>query len=388
MSIQIKDGDFILNGTSSTLVAKTLQGAGLSDAIVAEIVGGWFVGVTGEAQPVPFGFSTDVQTVDPNCAVTYSRDFAHVDWIDGESRVQAGMTPEELGINARFHALENEFDAIADQFATLGSCVVEIRSDLVGVVNELEAKITTLQNQIHALQQAKPSEKPTILGTATVADKEVFVTQFQDQFKFVDFASSALGRSGDGLVRPTGFTPETWQPDDFVTFADGLRRTFALPEVEELLAGRPVTVGALRTSPVTSTLTLPTGEALGALLATLPADATFESPAEVVASVLERTVSELPREKVGTVRTEIVTGEAAERTGSALLNSSVVSLGFDETTAKSLSEAGFGTVGRLAGADPRAVADALAKVGADPRAAGRFVARAAVARAVRNVGVR
>ncbi len=396
MAVQITSDEFILNGTSSKLVAKTLKGAGLDDSRVAEIIGGWFIGVTGAAQPSPFDFTTDVQTTDPNCAITYSRQFTHFDWIDGESRVQAGLTPEELGLNARFHGLENEFDAIAQQFTQLGSCVAETRSDLAGVVGELEAKITALQNEIHALQQAKKADqKPTILGTTKVADKEVLITQFDDKFRFVDFGSQVVGGlgglTGGGVVgpRPEVFDPVAWQPEEFVDFSDGLRKTLASPEVLELwAAGTPVTVADLRAAPATATLVLPTGEALGAVLAGLSPETSFENVNQAVGAVLEHTVSELPDANVGAVRTSVLTGEAAGRTGTELLNSSVVGLGLDATMTKVLSTAGLRTVGDLATADPLVVASALAGAGADPTVAGSLVARAGLASALGNIGRR
>jgi hypothetical protein len=393
MPVQITGDEFILNGTSSKLVAKTLKGAGLDDSRVAEIIGGWFIGVTGAAQPSPFDFTTDVQTTDPNCAITYSPQFTHFDWIDGESRVQAGLTPEELGLNARFHALENEFGAIAQQFTQLGSCVAETRSDLVGVVGELEAKITALQNEIHALKQAKKADqKPTILGTTKVADKEVLITQFEDKFRFVDFGSQVVGGlAGGGAVgpRPDVFDPIAWQPEEFVDFSDGLRKTFTSPEVQELwAAGTPVTVADLRAAPATATLVLPTGEALGSVLAGLSPETSFENVNQAVGIVLEHTVSELPDVNAGAVRTSVLTGEAVDRTGAALLNSSVVGLGVDVAMAKVLSTAGLRTVGDLATADPLVVASALAGAGADPTVAGSLVARAGVASALRNVGRR
>ncbi len=391
MAIELKNGEFILNGTSSTLITKTLQNAGLKDSAVAEIIGGWFVGVTGSANPAPFDFTTDVQTVDPSCAITYARDFAHVDWIDGESRVQAGLTPEELGFNARFHAIENEFDAIAAQFGQLGSCVSEIRSDLVGVVKELEAKITTMQNEIHALQQTKKTEqKPTILGTTKVADRDVLITQFADEFKFVDFASKPLV-GGGGVVgpRPEVFQPVEWKPQRFVDFSDGLRKTFTSPEIVKIFEekGGPVTVQDLRTSPATATLVLPTGEALGSVLAALPADTAFADPSAAVEVVLEHAVAGLPNANAGTVRESVLVGDAATRTGAALLNSGVAGLGVDDTTAKALSVAGLGTVGTLSVASPVLVATALSNAGVDPTVAGSLVARAGIARAVRNIGL-
>lgn len=386
MSVTIKDGDFILNGTSSRVVAHTLRGAGLSDVAVAEIVGGWFVGVTGAARPVPFDFTTDVQEIDPDCAITYSRDFTHVDWIDGESRVQAGLTPEELGFNARFHAIENEFDNIASQFTDLGRCVGGIRADLVGVVKELEAKITTLQNQIHALEQTKKPERPSLLGTTKIGDKEVFVTQFEDKFKFVDFVGRDLGDIGPRPVQPQPFDPRVMRPDELVTFTDGLRRTLDQTEVVRMFeAAQPVTVAELRTSPATSTVTLPTGEALGAVLADLPADLSFDTPGAVVSAVLDHIVAALPEEQAGEVRSTVVSGDALGRIGAGLLNSSVTELGLDADTSRALSAAGLNTIGHLAGADPKRVAGALSDAGVSSTVATSVVARAALARALRDV---
>src|SRR5439155_12411403 len=42
--------------------------------------------------------------------ITYNRTFTHADWIDNEDVVQAGG---EKGFNAKFHALETEFDNIS-----------------------------------------------------------------------------------------------------------------------------------------------------------------------------------------------------------------------------------------------------------------------------------
>ena len=386
MAIDITDKGFIINGTASDVVAKSLLGAGLSNAAIAEIIGGWFVGVTGAAEPVPFRFTTDVEASDPACAVTYGRDFAHTDWIDGESRVQAGMTPEELGFNARFHGIENELDAIAQQFQDLGTCARAIRSDLVGVVKELEAKITALQNEIHARrQEEKPVPGPKFLGTATVEDKQILITQFDDQFKFVGFQEQPI-RIPDvrGPVNPV----EPVRPDWLIDVTAGLSEVLTQPEVEVLWEpGEEVTVGDLRANPATAAITLPTGNTLGQVLATMPADTAFSSPTEAVTLIMEHLVAGLSEDAATEVRTEVVTGDAVGRTGGALLNSSVTGLGLDEDTTRAVVEAGFGTVGRLAGASPTEVATALRAHGLAPEAASQVVARAVVARAVRNVGV-
>jgi hypothetical protein len=388
MSIEIKDGEFILNGTPSSVVAKTLQGAGLKESAVAEIIGGWFVGVTGAAQPVPVKVTTAVEDTDPKCTVTYNRDFTHIDWIDGESRVQAGMTPEELGFNARFHAIENEFDAVATQLNRFGSCAAGIRSDLAGVVKELEAKITALQNEIHARrQEEKPPTGPKFLGTATVDDKPILITQIADEFKFVGFQEQPIRIPDLKIpVKPVDPNPD---PRILLDLTAGLTHVLTAPGVEELWqAGGPVTVGDLRTSPRTATVVLPTGEALGAVLATMPANAEFDNPAVAVAEVVEHLVAGMSRETSTTVREHVVTGEAAARTGGALLSSSVASLGFDEQVTHALAAAELGTVARLANAEPTVVANALRTAGLDPAGASGVLAQAVVARAVRNVVVR
>ena len=40
-----------------------------------------------------------IQPTEPGCAYTFTRTFEHADWLDFESLVQAGKTPEESGIN-------------------------------------------------------------------------------------------------------------------------------------------------------------------------------------------------------------------------------------------------------------------------------------------------
>lgn len=48
--------------------------------------------------------------------ITYKKTFAHSDWVDGESIVQASG-PD--GFNIRFHGCEQEFDTISATFGTV-----------------------------------------------------------------------------------------------------------------------------------------------------------------------------------------------------------------------------------------------------------------------------
>lgn len=387
--IDITSTGFTINGVSSGTVATTLKQAGLSNASIAEIVGGWFVGVTGSSTPAPFDIMTDVSLTDPSCLVDYLRSFAHTDWMDGESRVQAGMTPEELGFNARFHAIENEFDSIASQFNRLGACVGDIRSDLAGVVTELESKITTMQNQIHALEQAdKPSvSKPELLGAAQIGGKDVFVTKFGNDFKFVEFASkSIISPPGGSVVNPgVRFRPESLVPSGVVDLVADVETTLSYPDIADLFeGGRPVSVGDLRN--VASTAVLRGGVALGSVIATMPAETRFTSAAEAVSAIAEHVTTLVPAEAAAELRGAVLSGEGADRTGTALLNTGVTVVGADNDTAGLLSNAGFGTMSRLSNATTTEVISSVRATGAavDPETVRTLVARAHVGRALRN----
>jgi hypothetical protein len=56
--------------------------------------------------------------------ITYTREFTHEDWRDGEDIVQAGG---EKGFNEKFHALEGEFDKIATVISQLSDVINQIQ---------------------------------------------------------------------------------------------------------------------------------------------------------------------------------------------------------------------------------------------------------------------
>jgi hypothetical protein len=56
--------------------------------------------------------------------ITYTRTFAHNDWIDGESIVQASG---ENGFNTRFHGCEKEFDTISATFRQVNTALKSIQ---------------------------------------------------------------------------------------------------------------------------------------------------------------------------------------------------------------------------------------------------------------------
>lgn len=158
--IDFSGDEITVGGVTGRQLISGLRTAGLSD----EAIGSVLAQLIGPAQTLlpaaaitspPFTFQTQIAQTAPDCIPTYQRAFVHPDFFDGLTVVQAGTTPEELGFNARFHALEAEFDAVALDLYKSGNCIAELRRELYGLARELEVKIT----QIDELLQAKGKEK-------------------------------------------------------------------------------------------------------------------------------------------------------------------------------------------------------------------------------------
>jgi hypothetical protein len=146
------DGENVLiDGVPTNRLVEQLKAAGLSDDAVTDVLG-WLLtrapAVVAAAAPQAFRFQTEIAQTAPECAADYTRGFVHPDFFDGLTVVQASETPEELGFNVRFHAIEGDFDAIANNLFRLSNCLAELRSELFGVARELETKITEIEDKL------------------------------------------------------------------------------------------------------------------------------------------------------------------------------------------------------------------------------------------------
>ena len=385
----LKD-DIIINGTATAKVVDALRQARVADTHIVDIVGNWSVGATRTPTPTAFRFTTDVQANDANCASTYGRAFAHTDWIDGESRVQAGMTPEELGFNARFHAIENEFDAVAAQLDRVGRCAQELRADLLGIVNELQSKITSMQNAIHGLQQDRDDgdrNGPAILGTIDVGGISKFVTKFGNDFKFVSMDTAPI--MTDPKVYERGvFDPKVMSPDRMRVLVDEIDGVMDNPTISRLfVGGTPVTVADLRRN--ASNVTLPSGVTIGSLLANADATTRFESPGDAVGGIVGVIAEDLPAATVTELRRDVFEAVAVDRTGSAVLNSNVAGA---VTGAAGVNDAlvgaGVARVGDVSGSRPSVLVDRVVAGNAavDSGAVRVAINNAVLAGAIRNLG--
>ncbi|MFF4911221.1 hypothetical protein ACFY2T_40880 [Streptomyces sp. NPDC001260] len=370
--ISFLDKDMLVNGVSTQLVAGTLKASGLAEHKIGEILGWWIVGATGNSRPVPFDFVTDVQQSDPATDVTYARAFVHTDWVDGEDRVQAAATPEELGFNARFHAIENEFDAVRAQFVRLAGGVMELRTDLVGVVRELESKLTALQDDLFDLR-AKVTPPPAspgnlgVLGTVKIGDKSAFISQTGDGFQLLEFAGTTLGetvKKFPHIVDPeTVFDPLRARPDLVLQTVAGLEDLMTTPGVRELVERPGATVADLRSA--VGGAALANGITAASVLAALPADQPLDGVAGTVTLVTRHVVQLLPAGTTTAVLGQAVSDETVRNTPAAELGTeSAAIVGLDAEIAGALAGAGIDTtVSGLSQLSAAEVAQQLAAAG-------------------------
>lgn len=378
------DRDVLIDGVSTAEVASTLQAAGLAERRIGEILGYWYVGATGRTKPADVDLSSLVHREDPACEVTYERQFAHEDWFDGEDRVQAAATPEELGFNARFHAIENDLDAIAAQLAGLGACAAGLRGDLVAVVRALESRLNVMAHQIYELGADVRPVKPGggglgVLGTVKIGDKEAYITNYGNDFRLVEFEGSTIGTGGRQVVTepPRVFVPGTVRPVDVVEIVAGLEDVLSTPVLRDLV-GRGTTVADLRT--VGDAVTLPGGISLASVIAGMPAGTRLEGVDGALETITAHVAASLPAETAEAATAEVLTDDTL-RTGSAdaVGAASGGGIGLSATTLTVLGAAGLDvTIGGLAGASTRMLAGELSEQGLE---VSTDVLRGAVARA-------
>jgi hypothetical protein len=107
------------------------------------------------ANAVEIACVAGLQAEEPGCAYTFTRTFEHLDWLDFESLVQAGKTPEESGINDRFHKIEADLDALGDNVRRAFACLEALRAQLRVCLNEI---VTALAANNKEKEQGKDTK--------------------------------------------------------------------------------------------------------------------------------------------------------------------------------------------------------------------------------------
>jgi hypothetical protein len=161
--IEFSGDDLLIDGVPGKQFVTALKAAGIPDESVTTLLGqliarvppGRIVARPPDAAAAQFTFQTRIEPAAPECAADFSRSFFHPDFFDGLTPVQAAQSPDELGFNERFHAIETDLDAVATNLARLSNCLAELRSQVSSLEGELEAKLT----EIDARLETKGKEK-------------------------------------------------------------------------------------------------------------------------------------------------------------------------------------------------------------------------------------
>jgi len=136
-----------LGGMTPEKVFEVLQTTGVSASDAGVLVSSWIFDNFGFAQRT-FAYGETLAASEPGCVSTFDRTFSHVDWIDGQSVVQAQQSPGESGFNDRFHKIEADLDALGANVAAVFACVAELRKSLHDRFEEVRAELNRIDADI------------------------------------------------------------------------------------------------------------------------------------------------------------------------------------------------------------------------------------------------
>jgi hypothetical protein len=174
--IEFSGEEVLIDGVPSRQLVSALKAAGLSDESVTALLARAISGAAAAGPPAAaaehFAFRTKIAPAAPECAADFARTFFHPAFFDGLTVVQAAQTPEELGFNARFQAIEVDLDAVATNLSRLSNCLAELRSEVSSLVGELENKLTEIDAKLATKGEKEKEGKDTKETKEKELDKE------------------------------------------------------------------------------------------------------------------------------------------------------------------------------------------------------------------------
>jgi hypothetical protein len=258
----------------------------------------------------------------PECRATFTRTFEHEDWIDGESVVQAGVTPTEAGFNERFHRIESDLDALGQAVQQTSDCLADMRKSLRTLLDELRAQINQIHSDIHDLSpDRRPATKvPPFLGL-------IEQSKFQGTVTLAGKQGSVWETSAGIVVLPdvTGGLGPRVLPD--VRRNDGvvLGQFFAeRPDIQKKFdGGKPVTKDMLVTD--FGDDLLPDGRPLRVVLDSVTTVTSFDTPDALVDVVAREEANKVRLMPEGSevIATSFKEGAAIDRVADAPLSDAV-----------------------------------------------------------------
>jgi hypothetical protein len=94
------------------------------------------------------------------CSPAFARLFAHQDWVDGESVVQAGESADDKGFNWRFNSLAADLDDLNLDAKRLYECLVVVVTAYAAALADVGAELNRLNSDVASLMQRLPAETP------------------------------------------------------------------------------------------------------------------------------------------------------------------------------------------------------------------------------------
>ena len=339
-----------------------LTTAGVSKSDAAVIAGHWVIAQAGKGMRV-FSYSAALAQIEAACAAQFNRTFAHTDWIDGESVVQAEETTVEEGFNKRFHAIEADLDTLGVDVKKSFQCLAELRVSLKALLEEVRAEINRLNKDVFdCCRRVEVFPSPTI--NPPLLDWGRFAGMVNLYGKPMQLWETKAGTLVLPLP-PKGGGGDPWE-DPRITRVSELSRLLGdNPAIKKhftdaAAAGTPVKVDDLVKS-VGDELS-PGGLKLKDVVTILPPGATVKDAAELLDTVSEREAAALRTSGLSTVaRTATLgVGTDVEKVGEVRLDQFEA---IPKAQRTALVAAGISTLDKLSASDTRAIASALKRAG-------------------------
>jgi|GEM_PF-5604113 len=124
-----------------------LKDSNLTNFQINEFMWGLLNESTGKQKRV-FNYNLEFKSDHPDCEAKFNRSFIHIDWIDGESVVQAETNTVEDGFNLRFHRIENDLDALSTDVRKAFECIGDMRGELADRLSEIKVELNRINTDI------------------------------------------------------------------------------------------------------------------------------------------------------------------------------------------------------------------------------------------------
>jgi hypothetical protein len=351
--------DLYLGELTPSEVFKELKVRGVPEKEAAVVVGSWILDYFGRG-PRRFRYEQPLAANEPECTSQFSRRFHHADWIDGESVVQAELTPGEDGFNQRFHWIEQDIDGLAAEVAKAFACLAELRGQLSTLLEEIKLELNRLNEALGTGGTVVPPIKDPGFFNPHILD----FAKFAGTTKFFGKDVTVWNTTGGTFVLPAVQGIGAVDPST----GPRIRRAGDLARyIEETPRIREVFTGAVNRERVMSEFgddLTASGRPLRELLEVLPMNAEFASLDAMVDAVAERDAAAIRTE--GEADPLLIAHFGLNEEATTVAEAPVARLEtVPERARRALVAGGVETIGNLAERNPTELADLMRASGVE-----------------------